>query len=176
MKEKNNINLAKSASEKILERKKMQKAALIKIGTMLVLSVILFIFSSIAWFTSSREVGGEDMQMTADDMPFEIKTKSSDGFYKSIYEDFQDDAAIWQVTAAHNFNNDSAAIDEDESEPGLKPGDFGSLEFCIKPKEDASITLDCVFEIRAFEYVENSLTHEPELQESCVGAVPKRAV
>lgn len=46
MNEKNNINLAKSASEEISERKKMQKAALIKIGVMLVLSVILFIFSS----------------------------------------------------------------------------------------------------------------------------------
>ena len=46
MNEKNNINLAKSASEEISERKKMQKAALIKIGAMLVLSAILFIFSS----------------------------------------------------------------------------------------------------------------------------------
>lgn len=51
MKEKNNINLAKSASEEISERKKMQKAALIKIGAMLVLSVILFIFSSMRMIT-----------------------------------------------------------------------------------------------------------------------------
>ena len=105
------------------------------------------------------------MQMTAYDMPFEIKTRSSDGVYKKIYEDFQEDAAIWQVTADHNFSNDPAALEEEESEPGLEPGDFGSLEFCIKPREDDSITLNCIFEIRAFAYVENSSTHEQELQE-----------
>ena len=120
---------------------------------------------TISWFTSSREVGGEDMQMTAYDMPFEIKTRSSDGFYKNIYENFQEDAAIWQVTDAHNFSNVPAALEEEESEPGLEPGDFGSLEFCIKPREDDSITLDCIFEIRAFAYVENSSTHKQELQE-----------
>ena len=51
MSEKNNMNLANSASEEILERKKMQKATLIKIGAMLVLSVILFIFSSMHMIT-----------------------------------------------------------------------------------------------------------------------------
>ncbi|MBP3798363.1 MAG: hypothetical protein J6I46_11405 [Ruminococcus sp.] len=167
------MKLAEEQAELILsemkkenaENKRKQKKSLIKLTSMLILLAVLIAFSTIAWFTSSREVGGEDMQMTADDMPFEIKTRSSDGFYKSIYEDFQDDAAIWQVTADHNFNNDSAALEENESEPGLEPGDSGSLEFCIKPKEADSITLDCVFEIRAFTNVENSLTHEPELQE-----------
>ena len=51
MSEKNHMNLANSASEEILERKKMQKAALIKIGAMLVLSVILFIFISMHMIT-----------------------------------------------------------------------------------------------------------------------------
>lgn len=158
-------NKTSAVSSDDIDRKKMRKAALFKMLAMIVLVAVIIIFRSIAWFTSSREIGGEDMQMTADDMPFEIKTRSSDGVYKSIYEEFQGDAAIWQVTAAHNFNNDSAALEENESEPGLEPGDSGSLEFCIKPKEDDSITLDCVFEIRAFEYVENNLTHEQELQE-----------
>ena len=50
MNEKNNINLETAASE-ILEGKKRQKAALIKIGAMLVLSLIMFIFSSMHMIT-----------------------------------------------------------------------------------------------------------------------------
>lgn len=46
MNEKNNMDLAISASEELLERRKMQKADLIKIGTMTVLGVIVFIFAS----------------------------------------------------------------------------------------------------------------------------------
>ena len=47
------------------EKLKRQKASLVKLGIMLVFSVIVFIFSSIAWFSSNKEVDSSGMSIRA---------------------------------------------------------------------------------------------------------------
>ena len=146
MSEKNNMNLANSASEEILERKKMQKAALIKIGAMLVLSVILFIFSSIAWFTNNKEVSESGLQMTAGGIPFTIEFPGEDeGHWIDQYHNLSNQTGIWLVDDDKNMDNGSGTTEE---KLGLEPGDSGTLEFRISPNETDTITVDICFTMR----------------------------
>lgn len=146
MSEKNNMNLANSASEEILERKKMQKATLIKIGAMLVLSVILFIFSSIAWFTSNKEVSESGLQMTAGGIPFTIEFPGEDeGHWIDQYHNLSNQTGIWLVDDDKNMDNGSGTTEE---KLGLEPGDSGTLEFRISPNETDTITVDICFTMR----------------------------
>ena len=146
MNEKNNINLAKSASEEISERKKMQKAALIKIGAMLVLSAILFIFSSIAWFTNNKEVSESGLQMTAGGIPFTIEFPGEDeGYWIDQYHNLSNQTGIWLVDDDKNMDNGSGTTEE---KIGLEPGDSGTLEFRISPNETDTITVDICFTMR----------------------------
>lgn len=146
MNEKNNINLAKSASEEISERKKMQKAALIKIGAMLVLSAILFIFSSIAWFTNNKEVSESGLQMTAGGIPFTIEFPGEDeGYWIDQYHNLSNQTGIWLVDDDKNMDNGSGTTEE---KLGLEPGDSGTLEFRISPNETDTITVDICFTMR----------------------------
>jgi len=146
MSEKNNMNLANSASEEILERKKMQKAALIKIGAMLVISVILFIFISIAWFTSNKEVSESGLQMTAGGIPFTIEFPGEDeGHWIEQYHNLSNQTGIWLVDDDKNMDNGSGTTEE---KLGLEPGDSGTLEFRISPNETDTITVDICFTMR----------------------------
>lgn len=146
MNEKNNINLAKSASEEISERKKMQKAALIKIGAMLVLSAILFIFSSFAWFTNNKEVSESGLQMTAGGIPFTIEFPGEDeGYWIDQYHNLSNQTGIWLVDDDKNMDNGSGTTEE---KLGLEPGDSGTLEFRISPNETDTITVDICFTMR----------------------------
>lgn len=146
MNEKNNMDLAISASEELLERRKMQKADLIKIGTMTVLGVIVFIFASIAWFANNKEVSGSGLQITAGGIPFTIEFPGEDeGRWIDQYHDLSDQAGIWLVDDDKNMDNGSGTTEE---KLGLEPGDSGTLEFRISPKNTDTITVDICFTMR----------------------------
>lgn len=53
----------KNSSVLSKEKLKRQKASFIKLGIMLAFSAIMFIFSSIAWFSSNKEVGSSGMSI-----------------------------------------------------------------------------------------------------------------
>ena len=53
----------KNSSVLSKEKLKRQKASFIKLGIMLAFSAIIFIFSSIAWFSSNKEVGSSGMSV-----------------------------------------------------------------------------------------------------------------
>ncbi len=86
-------------SSDISELKKMQRASLLK---MIVIAVIV-VFSSVAWFAMNREVEGAGVQMTADDLPYELETPGESGFYKSKYDLLHSNAMEWKISTAHNL-------------------------------------------------------------------------
>ncbi|MCR5110175.1 MAG: hypothetical protein K6B38_04635 [Ruminococcus sp.] len=152
MNEKNNINLAASASEE-LERKKMQKAALIKIGAMLVLSVILFIFSSIAWFTSNSEntAGGMKVAMKGPNYIISVLASENEGVYKNYHDLIPHDTTplIWRLNGKdangleQNMGNYYTVGNNDD---GIRPGSSGYVTFYVTPKVDA-LNLNFSFEL-----------------------------
>ncbi len=148
--------LAQSASpsspivDEIAEKKKNQKKSLIKMGAMGVLTLILLIFSSLSWFTMNSQVESGGMSIKSQGMPYTIQTRIESGYYKEKWDKIGSEAMEWQVTLKNNFDNNPNDTYNDEDEPGLEPGDSGMLEFRVNPNISDSITVDCVFEFKAY--------------------------
>ncbi|MBE6869596.1 MAG: hypothetical protein E7494_12705 [Ruminococcus albus] len=173
MKEDKRVNIGESASasssslkvDELAEKKKNQKKSLIKLGTMGVITLILFIFSSIAWFTMNKDVGTSGMGVKTVASPFKLRTSGSVGLYDSYITTIDSGYStgsetggnngqkiIWQLTAQNQMENlwngegtptaeEMRRIQKLESESyGLSPGDYGQLTFTIVPKNDTGFT------------------------------------
>lgn len=168
MKEDKRVNIGESASasssslkvDELAEKKKNQKKSLIKLGTMGVITLILFIFSSIAWFTMNRETSTSGMGVQVAAIPYTIQTRNSSGYYKDKWDSINSDAMEWKISSTKNFDNHEDAINTavGETDPGIEPGDHGILEFRVNPNNADTITVDCIFDIKA--YVETTTTGE----------------
>lgn len=130
-----------------------RKKRLIKLGAMLTLTVLILIFTTIAWFTMNREVGTSGMSMTTATMPFEIATTGTlvrnqeqfesvrpnytEGYISGIYKTSQNtDSLMLRFTP----NEDDPETEEDESEvPDIGPNSNGELNLYIIPKRDGDI-------------------------------------
>ncbi len=147
------------------ELKKMRRMSYIKMVAMVGIVVAILAFSSIAWFTMNREVEGSGVQMTASDLPFELKASGTDilftqrlGEVAPRYVDGETvtggrmtsggKAAIrWVMTSQSNMQNlrengdttslaDITSLESDKY--GLSPGDHGTISFTVVPTNKAS--------------------------------------
>ena len=140
-------NMNNPASSKVVE-KVLRKNALTKLAVMGVFTAAIIAFQSIAWFTMNREVSGNGMEMKAGGMPYTIQTRDNNGYYKDKWEQTGSDAVEWLISSNNNFNNND--LNNEEDKPGLEPGDSGVLEFRVNPNSSDSITVDCVFDVKAY--------------------------
>lgn len=157
---KKNMNTSSSALTEE-DRKKMRKAALIKMCAMIVFCICVMIFGSIAWFTMNREVSGNGMEMKAGGMPFTIEFAGNDeGKWIEKYRTLSSQSGIW-LMSENNLDNGSATT---EDKLGLEPGDSGILEFRVKPNDNYdSVKVDICFTMRAIE--KPSVQNETEVAE-----------
>ena len=153
-------------SSDINELKKMQRASLLKMIVIAVIVVLFVVFSSIAWFTQSREVAGTGTQMTAADLPFDVRVTGYSGLYDDYFSQFDSEYSDDTSTSSDSqkiklrltssrqmnnlYNNGSGAPSSsemrkiqkiDSEDYGLKPGDYGELAFIIVPKSDQEIDI-----------------------------------
>lgn len=143
------IRRRKQASGDTDERDR-RRAALFKLGALLVFSVIVIVIGSIAWFSSNHSVTENGMGAKIQPVPYIIETRDSSGYYKNIYDQLNSDAAEWKISASHNFDNHTSAQTNEEDEPALEPGDRGTLEFRVSPISADTMTVDCIFDIKAY--------------------------
>lgn len=147
--------------DELAEKKREQKKSLIKVGAMLVLSIIMLIFSSLSWFTNNRSVEGSGMQIKAGGMPFELKTSGTTALYQTRTNEIFPNAPSasttsggnssisWLVNQGSNINNykdSDKTLKEitkiDSSDYGLGPGSNGILKFTVVPTNpDAQLNL-----------------------------------
>ena len=155
MNEQNN-KLGAATSEN-MERQRMQKAALIKVGAMLVLTTVLFIFSSIAWFTMNKEVSTSNMNVTTSTLPFELKATNNETDFDHYLEAESAHTDVDQTSAEVDtikwFMNDVTATDENK---GLHPGSHGTFTFNLYPKQNENMTIKFSVDVSAYEYVEDN--------------------
>lgn len=140
----------KTEHSKSEEDKKRRRASLFKIGAVMILAFIVWVFSSIAWFSMNKDTETSGMGGEAGGMPYTIQTRSESGYYKGKWDKIGSDAMEWQVSLSKNFDNHGNDLDNGEEEPGLEPGDSGMLEFRVNPNAADSITVDCVFDFKAY--------------------------
>lgn len=151
------INAAEAyADEQIMDLKEKQnnrKRTLIKLGAMGVITVIILVFATIAWFSMNRTVETSGMSVTTATMPFEIATTGTlvrnqeqfepvrpnytEGYTSGIYNTSQNtDSLMLRFTP----NEDDPETEEDESEvPDIGPNSNGELNLYIIPKRDGDI-------------------------------------
>lgn len=145
-------NKTSAVSSDDIDRKKMQKAALIKMLAMIVLVAVIIIFHSIAWFTSSREVGCKDMQMTAAYNGFDLQVSGEGEIgFSSLYPYLEDELGGNTDTITNNNENGQficwRMADGDDK---LRPGSEGVLEFTVIPKGADISKLHYSIDLRTF--------------------------
>lgn len=146
-----NKTIAETASsEEIRQHEIMLKKTFIKASIPIVLGVIVICLISVAWFAMNTTVRGTGASVKAEGMPYTIQTRDISGFYKDKWEKTGSEAVEWLVSATNNFDNYGQELDYEEDEPRLEPGDSGVLEFRVNPNTSDSITVDCVFDIKAY--------------------------
>lgn len=128
--------------------KKMLVISLIKMSIPLVFCTAVFCLASMAWFSRNTEVEASGVGIGVQGAPYTIQTQNSSGYYKEKWEQTGSDALEWLVSATNNFDNYEP--DLEETEPGIEPGDSGVLEYRVSPNTSDSITVDCIFEVKAY--------------------------
>ena len=158
MEDKNKIESDSTPLEDAEQQQEMLRKSLIKTCIPIVLSLFILCCISVAWFAMNREVDATRMGVSAQGMPYTIQTRDSNGYYKKKWDKIGSDAIEWKVSATNNFDNHGQDLDYEEEEPGLEPGDSGVLEFRVNPNTSDSITVDCIFGVKA--YVETVVKDE----------------
>jgi hypothetical protein len=146
------------------KRERNKKRSLVKLGAMGVLALIVVIFGTISWFAMNRETETSGMGIKIQGQPYTIQTRDSHGYYSDVYENLETDGIEWKISSTKSFDNHANAINAatGETDPGIEPGDHGILEFRVNPNNSDSITVDCIFDIKA--YVETTTTDENDQQ------------
>lgn len=139
-----------AASVSLEQYKKMLVISLIKMSIPLVFCTAVFCLASMAWFSRNTEVEASGVGIGVQGAPYTIQTKDSSGYYKGKWEQTGSDALEWLVSATNNFDNYEPDPDLEETEPGIEPGDSGVLEYRVSPNTSDSITVDCIFEVKAY--------------------------
>ena len=150
MEEINKIKSDNASSENVEQHQKMLKQSFIKMCIPIVLSIVILCFFSVAWFAMNTKTQATSMAVEAQGMPYTIQTQGGNGYYKDKWEKTGSEAMEWLVTADNNFDNHGQDLNQEEEEPGLEPGDSGVLEFRVNPNTSESITVDCVFDVKAY--------------------------
>ncbi len=141
------------------QSKQLRRASYLKIAALIGFAAAVLTFVSLGWFANQQNVLGNGMGVKVQGAPYTIQTRNGSGYYKDQWEKLHSNAIEWQVSAENNFDNHSEDLDFDETEPGLEPGDHGSLEFRVSPLNSDTLTVDCLFEINAYAAEETEDEH-----------------
>lgn len=141
---------------------KRRRASLFKIGAVMILAFIVWVFSSIAWFSMNKTVSNSGIGINVDSLPFELVSvgdvtedyvtlfQMADSSYSegirqetptNAYRAGNNGRLMWRLDAQ---NDGSSYLD------GLRPGASGTLSFKIIPLKNDEFYVDCDFGIRAF--------------------------
>ena len=127
---------------------KHRRASLFKFGSVMILAFIVWVFSSIAWFTMNKQTGTSGMGVKVAGLPFELSVSAP---YTSI-PDYSEviSTEFGYSTAVHETGGSTDAIKwvmvDDTFDPanpnrGLRPGSKGSFTFNIIPKSAGTYTI-----------------------------------
>lgn len=168
------------------ELKKIRRMSYIKMVAMVGFVVAVIAFGSIAWFTMNREVEGSGVQMKADDLPFEIATKGSQGIrYQNILKAVDstletgeqktvgDPAVEYYQTSG---KNDQIMLRYDTGNSEIGPGGSGAVSLYVVPKTAEELKLKVSFRVAAFAEIDTYETVQvPVMEEAGEGEEPQQA-
>ena len=133
--------------EELKEDRQRRKKMLIKFGIMGMLTAVIMIFATIAWFTMNREVSAGSMALATTEIPFEIAAKGSTVRYDTQFIKADSTYTYGDNTVLSGYymtdgNNPQIKI---RYTPGADditdfgPGSSGIIEFYVVPKRDGDL-------------------------------------
>ena len=139
------------------EENQKRKRSLIKLGIMTLLSVIIFVFTTIAWFSMNVEVGTSGMQMSVGYNGFELKVASGTVAYSELYP-FLNEEMRGNTDLETNTSEGGETIRWriSGSSDTLRPGSQGVLEFWIISTGADVSSLNYNLDIQCYTAVEGS--------------------
>jgi len=163
------------------ELKKMRRNAYIKMVAIVGIIVTALVFGSVAWFTESREVEGSAVQMTGDNLPFEIvvtqaEHSAAESAYNSKIEQLGYDtqqritgekSAIRWVMTDESENNTNTSL-------GIRPGSYGSFVFYIYPKDKRDMTIEFSLNATGY-YAEFDASNEKQIKDDSFISLTEKA-
>ncbi|MGN0632876.1 MAG: hypothetical protein ACI4JW_03305 [Oscillospiraceae bacterium] len=156
------LNRTKAISELSQDDlKKLRRNSVIKLSAMTVLLAVIVAFVSVAWFTMNRAVESFGVQMKAGDMPFEIATKGAGIRYSEIIsqadsEYAEGDAAdIAENTYYKSGSNDKLLLRYDTGESEIGPGDNGTLNLFVIPKQNGNLKVKVTLDVAVYVMLDN---------------------
>lgn len=123
----------------VQERKRMRKAAFIKMLAMVIFCICVMIFGSIAWFTSNKQNATNGMGMRVSTSLFEIKTSGLKSDNANIINAESlgylsgDQISLDSFQTGGNTFWLELRLDDEELNKGLQPGSEGTVSFTIVP-------------------------------------------
>ena len=130
------------------ELKKMQRASLLKMIVIAVIVIMFIVFGSVAWFTMNREVEGAGVQMTAEEVPFELMVTGDTTRADILQYVKENNKSVYNIGNLYNNIAKHFITSPDEehmriqwaggTDEELEPGQSGDLTFYIIPNEKIS--------------------------------------
>lgn len=165
----------KENNEKIVAARKN----LIRFGSLAVLAFVVWLFATIAWFSSNRATTAGGMSVTTSDMPFEIAAKGdtirNSDVIASIYTDYAEGATMYVTdseSVTQTYYKTSSTIDKiklrfdlieddpatlninEDNNKSIGPGSCGVLELYVIPKKDGSVSANIEMNVVGYVNVE----------------------
>ena len=157
------------------ERKKRLRSSLIKFGALAVFAFIVWIFATIAWFSSNSSVSGNGMGVSVAGIPFELaSTGAAPADYTALFA--KADSSYHAGTQQGNTNEYRTGTDNkiflrfDPNDTdyassytdGLRPGASGTIVFDIVPHNNETFNVTCYFGLKTFDATYDDQTNEVE--------------
>lgn len=156
---------AESDAEK--EDKKRLLMPVVKAFFMAFVVLAVLVFAGIAWFTISGSLDTDGMTVTVASSLFELKTSGTsglydgDGFLSEVAPGYisalttEEGVGIkWKLVSSDSEMNNlykgqgqpdlREITRQDSDQYGLKPGDYGTLQFTIEPKTNDTLEIQCI--------------------------------
>ncbi len=147
----------------VKKKETMRKKQVVKFGSLMVLTVIILIFATIAWFTMNRETETNGMSVKAGGSPFELEVRGDD-IENSIDFDKADDnyqngenqnltPTAYQTSGQYDkiiWRKTGATPNDGHYTKGLEPNSHGKLTFWVVPNSTGLLDIEFDFNIRGF--------------------------
>lgn len=146
------------------ERKRRLRGSLIKFGALAVFAFIVWIFATIAWFSSNSSVSGNGMGVSVAPPPFELEVRGNyienndDEEFSMADNEYSEGVDMQSLDAFQTSGQYSKIIwrkagntaDDVHYSDGLVPNSHGKLTFWVVPNITGTLDIDFSFNIRGF--------------------------
>lgn len=145
------------------ENRDKRRAALLKLGALLVFCVIVIVIGSISWFTMNREVSSGGMAIKTGASPFELEVRGDDIENDGDYDkadpeyDYGENQNLtptsYQTSGGQGkiiWRKDGSSEADGHFSNGLEPNSHGKLTFWVVPNNTGTLDIDFSFKVRGF--------------------------